>query len=250
MTKTRTRKLTPPCFERTVAWAIQQGIETASFHILTPYPGTALHQRMTAQGASPRRTGISTTRAMPSFQPAKMSAKHWRQATGVPIRSSNRWVLHLPGASVKAGWAERLRHVAYAGGWKKCEPLSGLDHPSEAGSHAAAAPGDGAGGSQVALEGATGGRAAGGGAVRIGIQRRARRIQETLRAPAALREIPLSSRRDAEPAEAFTMQSISCLRLSLVLHCGMWHVRRRDQDLSELFHRQPLIHHKPCPERL
>jgi len=37
-------------FERTVAWAIRQGIETATFHVLTPYPGTALHQRMAGQG--------------------------------------------------------------------------------------------------------------------------------------------------------------------------------------------------------
>src|SRR4029077_14232158 len=37
-------------FDRTVAWAIGQGIETATFHILTPYPGTALFQRMEAEG--------------------------------------------------------------------------------------------------------------------------------------------------------------------------------------------------------
>jgi len=37
-------------FDRTVAWAIDQGIETATFHILTPYPGTALHQKMAADG--------------------------------------------------------------------------------------------------------------------------------------------------------------------------------------------------------
>ena len=37
-------------FDRTVEWAIEQGIETATFHILTPYPGTALHSRMAAQG--------------------------------------------------------------------------------------------------------------------------------------------------------------------------------------------------------
>src|SRR5205814_4475225 len=30
-------------FDRTVEWAINNGIETATFHILTPYPGTALH---------------------------------------------------------------------------------------------------------------------------------------------------------------------------------------------------------------
>src|SRR4029434_4308627 len=39
----------PSVFDRTVDWAIKQGIETATFHILTPYPGTALHQRLVAQ---------------------------------------------------------------------------------------------------------------------------------------------------------------------------------------------------------
>src|SRR4029077_12654597 len=33
-------------FERTVEWAIEQGIETATFHILTPYPSTALYGRL------------------------------------------------------------------------------------------------------------------------------------------------------------------------------------------------------------
>ena len=38
-------------FDRTVEWAIEQGIETATFHILTPYPGTALHRRLGGAGA-------------------------------------------------------------------------------------------------------------------------------------------------------------------------------------------------------
>src|SRR5215475_12782319 len=36
-------------FDRTVDWAVTQGIETATFHILTPYPGTLLRQRMQEQ---------------------------------------------------------------------------------------------------------------------------------------------------------------------------------------------------------
>src|SRR2546422_4428748 len=39
----------PDVFERTVEWAIAQGIETATFHILTPYPDTALHGRMESE---------------------------------------------------------------------------------------------------------------------------------------------------------------------------------------------------------
>ena len=29
-------------FDRTVEWAVEQGVETSTFHVLTPYPGTAL----------------------------------------------------------------------------------------------------------------------------------------------------------------------------------------------------------------
>jgi radical SAM superfamily enzyme YgiQ (UPF0313 family) len=39
----------PDVFERTVEWAISQAIETATFHILTPYPGTPLYRRMQEQ---------------------------------------------------------------------------------------------------------------------------------------------------------------------------------------------------------
>src|SRR6185295_17482179 len=37
-------------FDRTVEWAIKQGIETATFHILTPYPSTDLHSKMQQEG--------------------------------------------------------------------------------------------------------------------------------------------------------------------------------------------------------
>src|SRR5262249_58682911 len=39
----------PDVFERTVEWAVGEGIETATFHILTPYPDTALYKRMHSQ---------------------------------------------------------------------------------------------------------------------------------------------------------------------------------------------------------
>ena len=42
-------------FGRTVEWAVEHGIETATFHILTPYPGTALHSRMVRAGAHHHR---------------------------------------------------------------------------------------------------------------------------------------------------------------------------------------------------
>src|SRR6185436_20717262 len=37
-------------FRRTVDWAVEHGITTATFHIQTPYPGTRLFARMEAAG--------------------------------------------------------------------------------------------------------------------------------------------------------------------------------------------------------
>jgi radical SAM superfamily enzyme YgiQ (UPF0313 family) len=37
-------------FGRTVDWGVRNGIETSTFHVLTPYPGTGLYQRMEADG--------------------------------------------------------------------------------------------------------------------------------------------------------------------------------------------------------
>src|ERR1700716_990059 len=39
----------PDVFDRTVEGAVEQGIETATYHILTPYPDTALYRRMDAE---------------------------------------------------------------------------------------------------------------------------------------------------------------------------------------------------------
>ena len=40
----------PDVFDRTVDWGVAQSIETATFHIMTPYPGTALHARVADEG--------------------------------------------------------------------------------------------------------------------------------------------------------------------------------------------------------
>ncbi|MBN1954590.1 MAG: B12-binding domain-containing radical SAM protein [Anaerolineae bacterium] len=110
-------------FERTVGWAIQQGIETATFHILTPYPGTRLYQRMAAQGRIVTSDwDLYDTRHV-VFRPAGMPAETLEAGYWRAYRDFYRWGSILRGAWTKQGWPERLRHLAYAGGWKKFEPL-------------------------------------------------------------------------------------------------------------------------------
>ncbi|MGW3731749.1 hypothetical protein [Streptomyces sp. NPDC005148] len=56
----------PDVFDRTVEWAVEQGIATATFHIMTPYPFAGLWKQMEAEDRIVHGTGISTTPAMSS----------------------------------------------------------------------------------------------------------------------------------------------------------------------------------------
>jgi radical SAM superfamily enzyme YgiQ (UPF0313 family) len=110
-------------FQRTVEWAIRQGIETATFHILTPYPGTALHTRMKAQGriTSWNWDRYDTRHAV--FQPQKMSPETLEAGYWQAYRDFYRWGSIFQSAWTKDSPEGRLRHLAYAGGWKKFEPV-------------------------------------------------------------------------------------------------------------------------------
>ena len=116
----------PDVFDRTVDWAIEQGIETATFHIMTPYPGTGAVPADGGRG--PDRctaTGTSTTRGTSSSPAARTDARRSsRPATGGRTATSTAGARSWRGAGAHAGPPrDRLRHLAYAGGWKKFEPV-------------------------------------------------------------------------------------------------------------------------------
>jgi len=113
----------PSVFTRTVEWAVGQGIETATFHILTPYPGTALYNRMMAQGRITTHDWALYDTRHAVFRPAKMTAEALEAGYWRSYREFYRW-----GSIFRAAWTKesvpgRLRHLAYTGGWKKFEPL-------------------------------------------------------------------------------------------------------------------------------
>jgi radical SAM superfamily enzyme YgiQ (UPF0313 family) len=110
-------------FARTVEWAVGQGIETATFHILTPYPGTLLHQRLTAQGRITTADWDLYDTRHAVYRPARMTADELEAGYWYAYREFYHWGSIFKGALKKDSWAARLRHLAYAGGWKKLEPL-------------------------------------------------------------------------------------------------------------------------------
>ena len=101
---------------------MEQGIETATFHILTPYPGTALYERMHSQRRiTTYNWDLYDTRHV-VYQPKGMSPETLEAGYWKAYRDFYRWNAIFKGASVKNTTYGKLRHVAYAAGWKKFEP--------------------------------------------------------------------------------------------------------------------------------
>ena len=110
-------------FERTVEWAIEHGIETATFHILTPYPGTGLYRRMSSEGRLTTSDWDLYDTRHTVFRPVRMSAEQLEQGYHWAYREFYRWPSILRGAAAHDDGIAGLRHFAYAAGWKKFEPL-------------------------------------------------------------------------------------------------------------------------------
>jgi radical SAM superfamily enzyme YgiQ (UPF0313 family) len=110
-------------FDRTVDWALQQGIETATFHILTPYPGTALHQRMLSQGRITQRNWDLYDTRHAVFQPARMSPEKLEAGYWRAYHRFYQWRSIFTAARHHDRAIDSLRHLCYTTSWKKFEFL-------------------------------------------------------------------------------------------------------------------------------
>jgi radical SAM superfamily enzyme YgiQ (UPF0313 family) len=110
-------------FARTVDWAISQGIETATFHILTPYPSTDLYTRMEQEGRLLHSNWDLYDTRHTVFQPRHMTPEQLEAGYWKSYRDFYRWGSIFKGAAAKQTVSGQLRHMAYAAGWKKFEPL-------------------------------------------------------------------------------------------------------------------------------
>ena len=77
----------PSVFDQTIEWTVERGVETATFHILTPYPGTALYKRMEAQGRLLHRDWDKYDTRHTVFRPARMTPEqleegYWARLPG------------------------------------------------------------------------------------------------------------------------------------------------------------------------
>ena len=110
-------------FRRTVDWAVDHGITTATFHIMTPYPGTQLHARMVREGRIVTRDwNVYDTRHV-VYKPTRLRPEALKAGYDWAYREFYRWSA-IAKASLHHGTVKhQLKHFFYASGWKKFEPL-------------------------------------------------------------------------------------------------------------------------------
>jgi radical SAM superfamily enzyme YgiQ (UPF0313 family) len=108
-------------FRRTVDWAIEHGITTATFHIQTPYPGTRLHARMVSEGRMLTRDwNLYDTRHV-VYRPAQLRPEVLKAGYDWAYREFYRWS-SIARASLHHGTLKhQAKHFFYASGWKKFE---------------------------------------------------------------------------------------------------------------------------------
>ena len=110
-------------FKRTVDWAIEQGITTATFHIQTPYPGTRLFARMEAQGRIVTRDWDRYDTRNVVYRPARLTPRALKEGYDWAYREFYRWPSIVRGALAHDSLQHQAKHFFYAAGWKKFERL-------------------------------------------------------------------------------------------------------------------------------
>ena len=110
----------PDVFERTVDWAVEQGIETSTFHILTPYPGTRLYERMKKEGRILHSNWNDYDTRHVVFKPKHLSVAELETGYWESYKKLLSMEFHFSvGAGTKETIKGKLRHVAYAAGLEK-----------------------------------------------------------------------------------------------------------------------------------
>jgi radical SAM superfamily enzyme YgiQ (UPF0313 family) len=110
-------------FKRTVDWGVNNGLTTSTFHVLTPYPGTALYNQMQQQDRIlTNNWDLYDTRHVvykTKYLTPDQLEEGYRWAYKEFYQWGNIFKSSLNHDSIK----HTLKHFCYAGGWKKFEPL-------------------------------------------------------------------------------------------------------------------------------
>ncbi len=126
----------PDVFDRTVSWIEANRLECATFHVLTPYPGTPLFRRMEAEGRLLHRDWSLYDTSHVVFRPARMTPEQlaggyawcyetlfsagsiWRRRPLDPRAVAPYLAMSLLYKRANPLWAFLIRHRLVAAAWR------------------------------------------------------------------------------------------------------------------------------------
>lgn len=109
-------------FSRTVEWAVKMGLTTATFHIATPYPGTAFYREIESQGRLKHRHWDLYDTRHAVFTPHGMTIDQLETGYWRAYHDFYSWRNIARSGTSHASTTGKLKHWAYAALWKRCEP--------------------------------------------------------------------------------------------------------------------------------
>jgi radical SAM superfamily enzyme YgiQ (UPF0313 family) len=110
-------------FKRTVDWGVKNAITTATYHILTPYPGTRLYEQMNDEGRIlTRNWDLYDTRHV-VFKTKSLSSLELEEGYLWAYKEFYKWNNVLKASFSHKQIKHQIKHFIYTGGWKKFESL-------------------------------------------------------------------------------------------------------------------------------
>lgn len=110
-------------FKRTVDWGVKNAITTATYHILTPYPGTKLFADMEQAGRIlTKNWDLYDTRNV-VYQTRNLTAQELKNGYDWAYKAFYSWPNIFSASFRHESNKHKLKHFFYTGGWKKFEPV-------------------------------------------------------------------------------------------------------------------------------
>lgn len=114
---------TKDVFKETVDWAVKNALTTCTFHILTPYPGTRLYTYMEQEGRILHRQWDKYDTRQVVYKTVGLTADELKFGYDWSYKEFYSWSNILKASLQHEQIKHMIKHFAYAGGWKKFEPL-------------------------------------------------------------------------------------------------------------------------------
>ena len=110
-------------FKRTVEWGIENAITTATYHILTPYPGTRLFESMVnSDRIMTRDWDLYDTRHV-VYKTKSMNSTELENGYWWSYKEFYKWNNVFKASFSHDTYKHRMKHLFYTGGWKKFESI-------------------------------------------------------------------------------------------------------------------------------